>query len=502
MSGGPWERFVEYAREVRARPRFDESEYHWKFEVAEQARSLIAAPPDEPGPLLERLEAVFPPQITFRDHRLDLPEPRNLNWMRRWGRFDAPALAEALSAFGAGDSDPVARFAAFERSALGAPAETRSWSGGILAMGSWLNFAIAPDVLPIMRMAAFQRLEELLAYPAAPRAPVADAYAHHLGFAGQVKDRLHEAGIEVRDMVDVQSMIFSAALEHGFWAEEHAAGSDKRPVARERGRKRPYLSVGAIYRDEARYLPEWLEFHRLVGVERFFLYNNRSTDDHLEVLEPYVDDGTVVVHDWPQYPGQVDAYRHCLRRHGADSRWLAFLDLDEFLFSPTGMPVAELLVDYERYPGVAVNWVMFGTGGHRTRPPGLVIETHQRRAAKPWPFVKQIVDPARVERCLTVHAFRYTSLCAVDENQVPLAPSRGRTKLTSVARLRINHYYLKSEAEGRAKLAAPKPDGGGARPPDFDALDQELNEQTDNEIARYAPAVREALARRQSRAYT
>ena len=31
-----------------------------------------------------------------------------------------------------------------------------------------------------------------------------------------------------------------------------------------------YLSLCAIYRDEARYMREWLEFHRLFGVERFF----------------------------------------------------------------------------------------------------------------------------------------------------------------------------------------------------------------------------------------
>ena len=49
-----------------------------------------------------------------------------------------------------------------------------------------------------------------------------------------------------------------------------------------------YLSVCAIYKNEARYLAEWLEFHLLAGVEHFFLYNNDSTDDHREVLAPYL----------------------------------------------------------------------------------------------------------------------------------------------------------------------------------------------------------------------
>ena len=45
------------------------------------------------------------------------------------------------------------------------------------------------------------------------------------------------------------------------------------------------------------YLAEWIEFHRLIGVERFFLYDNGSADDHEQVLAPYVDEGIVVVHD-------------------------------------------------------------------------------------------------------------------------------------------------------------------------------------------------------------
>jgi hypothetical protein len=50
---------------------------------------------------------------------------------------------------------------------------------------------------------------------------------------------------------------------------------------------RAYLSASTIYRDAASYLAEWIEFHRLMGVERFFLYDNGSTDGHRDVLAPY-----------------------------------------------------------------------------------------------------------------------------------------------------------------------------------------------------------------------
>jgi hypothetical protein len=40
-----------------------------------------------------------------------------------------------------------------------------------------------------------------------------------------------------------------------------------------------YLSICAIFKDEAPYLQEWIEFHRLLGVEKFYLYNNNSRDN-------------------------------------------------------------------------------------------------------------------------------------------------------------------------------------------------------------------------------
>jgi hypothetical protein len=58
-----------------------------------------------------------------------------------------------------------------------------------------------------------------------------------------------------------------------------------------------YLSICATFKDEAPYLPEWTEFHRRVGVEHFFLYDNLSTDGSREVLEPWVHAGLVTLSD-------------------------------------------------------------------------------------------------------------------------------------------------------------------------------------------------------------
>ena len=54
---------------------------------------------------------------------------------------------------------------------------------------------------------------------------------------------------------------------------------------------------------------------------------------------PYLDAGIVTVHDWPLSPGLTGAIDHCIEHHRHDSHWIAFIDVDEFVFAPDGASV-------------------------------------------------------------------------------------------------------------------------------------------------------------------
>ena len=108
----------------------------------------------------------------------------------------------------------------------------------------------------------------------------------------------------------------------------------------------------------------------MVGVDRFVLVNDRSTDDFATELEPYVRAGTVDLVDCP-CPAEFQG-RHWIefqRAVLADicdqligvTRWLALVDVDEFLV-PTGQnSLLDVLADYEGNGGVFVPWEAFGT---------------------------------------------------------------------------------------------------------------------------------------------
>jgi len=224
-----------------------------------------------------------------------------------------------------------------------------------------------------------------------------------------------------------------------------------------------YLSLVVIAKDEASYLVEWIEFHKLVGIEHIYLYDNGSTDETRDVLAPYVKSGFVTYLPWASFDTSVvpqyQAYAHALCNFGPLWRWMAFIDVDEFIFPLRQDRLQDVLPAYEALPAVALHWHMFGTSGHKTRPPGLVIDNYTRRALLPprlgnpdlskW---KSIVDPAMVEAVISPHMFLLKDgrKGAFDEQRHWVQKS---TRAQAASRiLRLNHYFTRSEEELATKI--------------------------------------------------
>lgn len=208
------------------------------------------------------------------------------------------------------------------------------------------------------------------------------------------------------------------------------------------------LAACMMFRNEADYLQEWLEFHDRVGFEHFYLYDNRSVDDwYARIPKRLLDANRVTIVSVPLDKSQVLAFNHCVRAVRGRVKWLALLDADEFLY-PTqeGESLAGILSEFSASPAVAINWQMFGTNGHILRPQGGVLENYKACAASGNQHVKIIVQPELTVRIVTPHDARYVNgLSAVNEKGVPV---RGAfSNPPSLERLRINHYWTKSVEE-------------------------------------------------------
>jgi hypothetical protein len=136
------------------------------------------------------------------------------------------------------------------------------------------------------------------------------------------------------------------------------------------------LGIVAMFRNEANYLKEWIEYHHMLGVDHFLLYNDRSVDHWAEVLEPYIDSNLVEVIEWSALPGvgifpvhQTAAYRDGLRRSKGNTKWLAFIDIDEFILPKKNATILECLNQFfSTADGVYICWRNFGTNNVYIHP--------------------------------------------------------------------------------------------------------------------------------------
>jgi len=127
--------------------------------------------------------------------------------------------------------------------------------------------------------------------------------------------------------------------------------------------KKYRVGVCAIFKNEAPYIKEWIEYHLLVGIEHFYLYNNNSDDDFGKILQPYIDEGVVTFIEWPEIPGQISAYKNWYEHYRHECNWMSFIDLDEFICPIKDANITDWLARYAKYPIIMMYWKMFGTSG-------------------------------------------------------------------------------------------------------------------------------------------
>jgi hypothetical protein len=215
------------------------------------------------------------------------------------------------------------------------------------------------------------------------------------------------------------------------------------------------LAICAIFHNEDRFLKDWIEFHQAVGVEHFYLYNNQSTDNFREVLEPYIEKGVIDLIDWEySYDNflqwqivQCNSYNDCLQKHKNESKWIAFLETYEFLYSPIQKDLKNVLKDYEKFDSIGVNCVYFGTSNIYELDPNISI-IYQLIYRAPYdvtfPSVKNIVRPISVKRFVNSHfPLMIAPLHHINENKEEFYGPI--SKYHSINKLRINNYWIRDE---------------------------------------------------------
>ena len=239
------------------------------------------------------------------------------------------------------------------------------------------------------------------------------------------------------------------------------------------------LAVVAILKDEGHYIKEWLDYHLLAGVDHFYLYDNDSTDDYAEIIAPYVNAGLVTSEKISGGSAQYAAYTFAVRDYRFLCRYMAFIDLDEFIYpkNTTDTITATLDKILGKFPaasGVAINWQLYGSNGAKTADySNGVLERFTRRAPVDWVVpiphrdipggnsqIKTVANPRRIFFVDNSHFPVYFE-GGYSVNECGGAVLSYYNEPVTAEKIALNHYNVKSREEHMRKVARGRADKGG-----------------------------------------
>ena len=225
------------------------------------------------------------------------------------------------------------------------------------------------------------------------------------------------------------------------------------------------LSLAAVVKDEALYIKEWIEFHRMVGVTHFYIYDHESTDNLYEELSPYIDKGIVTYTYWPGEVVYFQGYNDCLNKYKYESKYIGFIDPDEFIIPVNGENLIDIIEDifskFKDCGGLGVNWRMYGSSHHENRVDGLVMENYKIRAEDNYgvnKHIKTICNPR-----VTIE-FRDYPHCPIYMepyhcvNEYGIYIKGPFFENSTCDKIRINHYHFKSKEEYILRKSKGRPD--------------------------------------------
>lgn len=149
-----------------------------------------------------------------------------------------------------------------------------------------------------------------------------------------------------------------------------------------------YLTVGAIFRNEADSICEWIEHYKQQGVNHIYLLDDTSVDNSLSLLQPYIQEGLVTC-DTIQEPRYLGRQRNMYNKYflprlrNREMKWLLVCDMDEYIWSPAFSTLPELLLKVPDSAQIQVNHTIFGSSGHVKQPTSIVGGFTRRSSEQP-----------------------------------------------------------------------------------------------------------------------
>lgn len=215
--------------------------------------------------------------------------------------------------------------------------------------------------------------------------------------------------------------------------------------------------MGAILRDEGKYVAEWLAFHHLVGFDRFVLVLHNCTDDteqQIALVKKKLGLDICVHHCTDTGKRiQMGSYKWIHQQYGKATEWLLFLDGDEYCFNvdPTVNyrdDIKTLLRSFnDRVAAVSFHGAVFGSSGHIVQPNSRVFSYFQRLplSSTSCQAVKTFIRASKMTDVISPHIQKVQGGILRSNGTTFTVVDGWRSEESAVHYpIRFNHYYTGS----------------------------------------------------------
>ncbi|XP_072047553.1 beta-1,4-galactosyltransferase galt-1-like [Amphiura filiformis] len=115
------------------------------------------------------------------------------------------------------------------------------------------------------------------------------------------------------------------------------------------------LTMCTMTKNMDRYVPNWLNYHKFLGVEHVIIYDNSPKSTLPKTARRYIDNGFLTIIPWAHHHSanktylevQVASENDCMWRYKHKTQWMIKIDVDEFLqpMDPNRTKITDYLTD-------------------------------------------------------------------------------------------------------------------------------------------------------------
>jgi hypothetical protein len=200
------------------------------------------------------------------------------------------------------------------------------------------------------------------------------------------------------------------------------------------------IALVCIAKNEDNYIQEWIDYHKKLGYDDIFIYQNNW---RCQIEEP-----NVIKIEYDGEVRQVPAYNDFIQKNKTNYDWVSFFDVDEFLVLKKHKNIKEFIQDYQDFDGIGVNWILFGDNNLTgVTDEYSVIKRFTKRQLGVNEHIKSTIKLTN-DVIMGVHAPYNKMLC--NTNKELFSGSFNRNTLDDIAQ--INHYFCKTREEFIEKI--------------------------------------------------